>query len=193
MSYLGFVVKASRALLFPMYRAPTSGDSCRAPSGPNALRDLTIQDMKDLQRSVDYLESRQDIDHDRIAYFGVSLGARLGSIALAVEKRFKVAVLWSGGFSLGTKLPDMEEINYAPRVTTPVLMLNGRDDFTFPIETSQIPMFRLLGTADAGQAPRALRRRPRLPVCAGREGHAGVVGSVSWGASVTATWLMANR
>jgi hypothetical protein len=148
MSYLGFVVKAGRALLFPMYKGTYERRLVPPPSGPNALRDLTIQDMKDLQRSVDYLESRQDIDHDRIAYFGVSLGARLGSIALAVEKRFKVAVLWSGGFSLGTKLPDMEEINYAPRVATPVLMLNGRDDFTFPIETSQIPMFRLLGTAD---------------------------------------------
>lgn len=38
------------------------------------------------------------------------------------------------------------EINDAPRVTTPVLMLNGRDDFTFPIETSQVPLFELLGT-----------------------------------------------
>jgi hypothetical protein len=26
--------------------------------------------------------------------------------------------------------------------------LNGRDDFTFPIESSQLPMFRLLGTSD---------------------------------------------
>jgi hypothetical protein len=26
-------------------------------------------------------------------------------------------------------------------------MLNGRDDFTFPIEESQRPMFRMLGTA----------------------------------------------
>jgi eukaryotic-like serine/threonine-protein kinase len=148
LSYLGFVVKAGRALLFPMYKGTYERRLVPPPSGPNALRDVTIQDMKDLQRSVDYLESRRDIDHDRIAYFGVSLGARLGSIALAVEKRFKVAVLWSGGFSLGTKLPDMEEINYTPHVTTPVLMLNGRDDFTFPVETSQIPMFRLLGTPE---------------------------------------------
>ena len=25
-------------------------------------------------------------------------------------------------------------------------MLNGRDDFTFPVESSQEPLFRLLGT-----------------------------------------------
>ena len=61
--------------------------------------------MKDLRRSVDYLETRPDIDRERLAYFGVSLGAIRGAIALAVEKRFKTAVLWSGGFGLSPKLP----------------------------------------------------------------------------------------
>jgi len=40
-------------------------------------------------------------------------------------------------------------INFAPRVKVPVLMPNGRFDFFFPEEGSQIPMFRLLGTPDA--------------------------------------------
>jgi len=104
--------------------------------------------MKDLRRSIDYLETRPDLDRDRLAYFGVSFGARLGSLALALDKRFKAAVLWSGGLPLSSKLPEVDELNYAPRVATPVLMLNGRDDFTFPIESSQLPMFRLLGTPD---------------------------------------------
>jgi hypothetical protein len=30
-----------------------------------------------------------------------------------------------------------------------VLLLNGRQDFTFPIESSQKPMFKWLGTAEA--------------------------------------------
>ena len=114
------------------------------------MRDMTIQQMKDVRRSLDYLETRQDIDRERIAFFGVSMGARLGSLPLALDKRFKAAVLWSGGFSTGgTILPEVDPINFAPRVTTPVLMLNGRDDFDFPIETSQKPMFRLIGTPDA--------------------------------------------
>jgi hypothetical protein len=46
-------------------------------------------------------------------------------------------------------------------------MLNGRDDFMRPVETSQLPLFRLLGGRDqdkrhvlfdAGHAP------PRIPV-----------------------------
>jgi pimeloyl-ACP methyl ester carboxylesterase len=36
--------------------------------------------------------------------------------------------------------------NYAPRVHIPVLMLNGRDDFLFPVETAQKPLFNALGT-----------------------------------------------
>ena len=77
----------------------------------------------------------------------MSFGAFLAPIPLAVENRFKTAVLWSGGFQLITKLPEIDEINFAPHVTIPVLMLNGRDDFAFPVESSQIPMFQLLGTA----------------------------------------------
>ncbi|MCA8969214.1 MAG: hypothetical protein KDC95_05500 [Planctomycetes bacterium] len=33
-----------------------------------------------------------------------------------------------------------------PRVRQPTLMLNGEFDFFFPVETSQKPMFELLGT-----------------------------------------------
>ncbi|HEY6061890.1 MAG TPA: hypothetical protein VIV10_14960, partial [Gemmatimonadales bacterium] len=36
-----------------------------------------------------------------------------------------------------------------PRITIPVLMLNGRYDHFFPVQTSQDPMFRLLGTPPA--------------------------------------------
>jgi formylglycine-generating enzyme required for sulfatase activity/dienelactone hydrolase len=149
MNYLGFVVKGGRALLFPMYKGTYERRLDRPPQGLNALRELTIQRMLDLQRSVDYIETRPDLDRSRLAFFGVSLGGRLGAIALAIEQRFAAAVLWSGGFRGGTTLPEIDELNFAPRVRTPVLMLNGRDDFTFPIETSQLPMFRSLGTPDA--------------------------------------------
>jgi len=149
MNYLGFIVKGGRALLFPMYKGTYERRLEVPADGPNARRDLTIQRMKDLRRSVDYLATRPDVDRARLAFFGVSLGGRLGAIALALEDRFRTAVLWSAGFRSGPTLPEIDEINFAPRVRTPVLMLNGRDDFTFPIETSQVPMFKLLGTADA--------------------------------------------
>ena len=34
-------------------------------------------------------------------------------------------------------------------MTRPVLMLNGRYDYLFPLDSSQIPMFKLLGAPDA--------------------------------------------
>jgi len=45
--------------------------------------------------------------------------------------------------------PEVEAINFAPRVKIPVLMLNGRFDFYLPEDTTQIPMFKLLGAPDA--------------------------------------------
>jgi hypothetical protein len=39
----------------------------------------------------------------------------------------------------------VDQINFAPRVTSPVLMLNGQYDFFNPVETSQEPMFQLFG------------------------------------------------
>jgi dienelactone hydrolase len=46
----------------------------------------------DLQRSIDYLETRGDID-TKLAFFGISWGGIQGSIMLALEERFQVAVL----------------------------------------------------------------------------------------------------
>jgi pimeloyl-ACP methyl ester carboxylesterase len=58
----------------------------------------------------------------------------------------KAAVLYVAGLKLQYSLPEADPLHYAPRVRIPVLMMNGRYDFFFPLETSQIPLFRLLGT-----------------------------------------------
>jgi pimeloyl-ACP methyl ester carboxylesterase len=104
---------------------------------------------KDLGRTIDYLETRRDMRADRIVYLGVSWGGSLGSVMPAVEKRIRLVVLNVGGFWMDPALPEADEINYAPRVTQPVLMLNGEHDHYFPLETAQKPLFRLLGTPTA--------------------------------------------
>jgi dipeptidyl aminopeptidase/acylaminoacyl peptidase len=73
----------------------------------------------------------------------------MGPIVLSLEGRLKASVLWVGGFWQQKGPPEVEQINFAPRVKTPVLMLNGRYDFVFPVESSQAPMFRLLGTPES--------------------------------------------
>jgi dipeptidyl aminopeptidase/acylaminoacyl peptidase len=40
-------------------------------------------------------------------------------------------------------------VNFAPRIKKPVLMVNGRYDFTFSVQRSQDPLFRMLGTPEA--------------------------------------------
>ena len=106
-----------------------------------------IDQSKDLARSIDYLETRQDIDHARLAFHGVSWGGEIGPLLISLESRLKVAVFLAGGFSGGGRnQPEIAVINFAPRVTIPVLMINGRYDQVYPLETSQMPMFRLLST-----------------------------------------------
>jgi eukaryotic-like serine/threonine-protein kinase len=42
----------------------------------------------------------------------------------------------------------VDGLNFAPRVRAPVLLVNGRYDFTAPFETNQVPLFRLLGSPE---------------------------------------------
>lgn len=153
LSYLDFVIRSGRAVLFPVYkgtferRLPTA-----PPRGSRAERDLVIQWYKDLARSVDYLETRDDTDAEKLAYYGFSLGARVGPIFTALEKRFRTSVLLAGGLDYLSNPAEVDPLNFAPRVTTPTLMLNGREDFRFPLEVLQKPLFRLLGTPEADKS-----------------------------------------
>ena len=110
------------------------------------FRDHMIMWSKDVGRSVDYLESRSDIAKDRIGYIGLSSGAALAPVFLAIEPRIKLGVIYMGGLNLQPSLPEADTVNFAPRVTEPVLMLNGRFDNYYPTVSSQEPLFRLLGT-----------------------------------------------
>jgi hypothetical protein len=64
----------------------------------------------------------------------------------AVEKRLRVIVLNVEGMEMERALPEVDQINYLPRVKQPIRVLNGIYDMFFPIETSEKPMFALLGT-----------------------------------------------
>src|SRR5271157_4176809 len=51
-----------------------------------------------------------------------------------------------GGFDFHRSLPEVDTINFISRVKQPVLMLNGHCDFFFPVESTQEPFYRLLGS-----------------------------------------------
>ena len=74
------------------------------------------------------------------------------------EPRVKALVLSSGGVQRNQPA-EVNSWNFAPRVHVPVLMLNGRDDFIFPVETNQKALFRAFGTRGARQEACPVRRR----------------------------------
>ena len=151
----GFVetLQTGRAVLKPIvwgnYERNSVGNRVRLTNGypdlsPN-YREAIIKISKDLGRCIDYLETRSDdIDTERLAYSGYSWGALIGPIMLAVDHRFKAAVLNCGGFLHSQTSPEVDQINFVPRVKAAVLMLNGEADVVFPVDLSVRPMFDLL-------------------------------------------------
>ena len=146
---IDFLMKSGRALMFPIYKDTYERLGNPPAAGTVAERDEIIQQADDLRRSVDYLETRSDIDRDRLAYFAISWGSELGPIMTALEKRFKAAIFAAGGCDPNAVLPEADPMNFAPRVKIPVLLINGRYDFVFPMETCQEPLFRALGAPAA--------------------------------------------
>ena len=146
---MDWILKSGRALLLPIYKSTYErGDELTSDyPEPTALyKDHVIMWSRDLGRALDYVETRPDLDAGRIAYFGTSWGGQLGAILPAVEKRIRANVLYVAGFCFQRSLAEVDPVHYVRRVTQPTLMLNGELDFFFPAETSQRPMFELLGT-----------------------------------------------
>ena len=81
-----------------------------------------------------------------LAFYGLSAGAEAGVILTALEPRLKVSVLQGLGIWKPLRRPKSTRSTIAPRVRIPTLLLNGRYDFEWPFETSQRPMFALLGS-----------------------------------------------
>lgn len=148
--FLSFVVKSGRAALYPVYKGTFErGDAALMPIYTGADSHLgtqyLIQLVKDFKRCLDYLETREDIDSRKLAYYGISWGGSLGAVITAVDDRLKASILLSGGL-LGSGRPEARHVNYVTRVKTPTLMLNGKYDVIFGFEAMIKPLFDLLGT-----------------------------------------------
>jgi hypothetical protein len=151
---LDFLLKSGWALATVAfdgaYERQWSAERRRSMSEAEGFRLRQRHWREELGRAIDYLATREDIDARRLGWFGISFGADTMLPLLAVEKRIGAAVLYSGGSGLRSGLPASEQTyNYVPRVTQPVLMLNGRWDIDSP-PAAQQRLFELLGSpADA--------------------------------------------
>ena len=144
-----FILKSGRAVMYPIYKGTYErGDSLHSdyPDVSNFYRDHVVMWAKDMRRSLDYLATRRDMDTTKFAYYGVSWGGYLGGLMPAVEPRIRTVLLLVAGLENQRGQPEVEPINFLPRIRVPVLMLNGRYDHYFPVESAQKPFFRFLGT-----------------------------------------------
>ena len=95
-----FLLRAGRAVVFPVF----SGTLERGPSPYrlpiNQERERALRWPKDLGQTIDYLETRPDIDARRLGFYGLSSGAMYGVCLIALEHRFKAAAFSSGGLIL---------------------------------------------------------------------------------------------
>ena len=115
-----------------------------------------VQVIKDLQRAVDVLRSRPNVDDERIAYVGFSWGGATGALFVGIERRLKAAALVVGhpgqvshatgpeGFKNISPLPcarrvawiramaPTEPIRFVRHANVPLLLQNGRFDEFIP-------------------------------------------------------------
>jgi cephalosporin-C deacetylase-like acetyl esterase len=151
----GFVPRGGRVLVIPLLMGSFERDDSTfsitrsTPDTTTYYRDLVVQWVKDVRRTIDFLETRKDVRSDRIGLLAVSWGGSQAPFALAVEPRIKAAALYSAGYANNPARAEVELFNYTPRVRAPTLMINGRYDTVFPYETSQVPFFNHLGTPKA--------------------------------------------
>jgi len=147
--FIDYVLKSGRAVIYPVYFRTyerNDGQTMHWRSQSHQYTEILIRWVKDFSRSIDYLETRPDIDETKIGFYGHSWGGILGGIIPAVEERLKVNILIVGGFGGGRALPEADGINYVSRIKIPTLMLNGKYDTRFPYHTDVMPFFDHLGT-----------------------------------------------
>jgi len=148
--FFDYILQSGRAVMYPVYEDTYERRTKNSlPSGAQSV-DLTRDWYKDTARSLDYLATRKDIDSRKLAYLGVSMGAADGVIlSTLLEDRLKTTILLDGGFFMGKPSAGGDQADFAPRLKIPVLMVNGKYDYTFPVDNAQNPLFKMLATPDA--------------------------------------------
>lgn len=146
-----FLIRSGHAVLFPVFSGTYERETdlrYNTPPDANVYRDHVIEWSKDVRRSIDYLETRPDIAAERLGYLGLSWGSEVAPVMIAIEPRITASVLISGGMMMDPISPEVDPLNFLPRVRIPTRMINIPNDFMFSLELSQRPFYEFLG-ADA--------------------------------------------
>src|SRR5262249_44436241 len=104
------IIRGGRAI----FSVELEGFLCRPHlpqwAAPNPAQDeyvdYTIQRTTEMRRGVDYLESRADVDHSRIALYGMSAGGGPGVFVSALDSRYRSVAFAGTGIA-------RDELKYA--------------------------------------------------------------------------------
>jgi eukaryotic-like serine/threonine-protein kinase len=158
-----FLIRSGRAVMIPAFWGTLERGPSTRTLPTNEEVDRAIKWSRDLGRSIDYLETRPDIDAQRLGFYAISWGAAHSPRLLAVEARIKAAVLLSGGL-LSRQPREVDSWNFAPRSRVPTLMVNGRHDATYRFESNVTVLFKAFGTPDADKKIESFDGGHRNPV-----------------------------
>jgi len=149
-NFFDYIVQSGRAVLYPVFYGTYERQGKTVYVGAAQTLTYFANRSKDLGRSLDYLDTRPDIDTQKIAYLGVSMGSAEGVIYTTIaQSRLRTAIFLDGGYFLDKPPAGGDQADFAPRLRIPVLMVNGRYDYVFSVEKSQDPFFRMLGTPES--------------------------------------------
>lgn len=104
----------------------------------NRLREMVVQTVVDYRRAMDYLETRKEIDPDRIGVIGYSLGGAMAFVLTGVDPCIKVITACVTPCLIRQRWPDQHNIS-AIAPTNFVRAIHGR------------PTLMLMGKNDTGQ------------------------------------------
>jgi formylglycine-generating enzyme required for sulfatase activity len=147
---LGPLVRAGRALFTVVMKGMTEREYAPDYEWPRpnsvAFRDQMVTHATELRLGLDYLATRNDIDMGALAYVGSSWGAGSRLLFAATDDRFRATVLIGAGIDerVHPTLPEASNINFAPRIRGPKLVVNGREDEEHPWLTRALPLWNLL-------------------------------------------------
>ena len=141
-------IRSGRAVfgvILPGYIGRDFPGGTQPPDESEEFAELTVNNIIDERRGLDYLLTRPDVDSSRIAFYGQSSGAHVGLLLAGVEHRYRSVLLVGIGLieQDTSVLPRVSRINFVPYLDTPLLMVHGRWDENHPLRTETEPLFEL--------------------------------------------------
>lgn len=152
---IDFVVKSGRALVWPIIAGTHERFKPRPSSNNGKIGERWLRAKKvrraEIGAVIDFLDDHAEYNGSQVSLLAASFGATMvSSNIIATESRIKTVVLLSA--SLAAVNPDVfpNGVNpntFWPRVTTPILVLNGQYDIANHITESRDLLLKTIGTS----------------------------------------------